>query len=257
MRYLPNWGSALLVVGALLAPSGPLHAQRQGRWMITPRIGQVFWDDAAGLQDEVLNSDKCDFPEFNQTCAVFTNNVQAGISLLYGVAQRFSVGLSFDVTRPVTNGAYFPPVEMEIGGEQQLTLLSQRLTIVQYAVEGEWGPSLGRIAPYVVGSIGGYTVYMEPAKVDFAGVTGFQRFGDVMYSLGAGLDFALGSAAGLRLEFRDMIYTGWDRDRLYPVLPRFQASLFPDLIPPPPDASGTLHNLRLALAFSFVPGGRR
>jgi hypothetical protein len=257
MRYLPNWGSALLVVAALLVPSQTLQAQREGRWIITPRLGQVFWDDAAALQDPALNSDKCDFPEFNQTCAAFTNNLQAGISLLYGVAERFSVGLSFDVVRPVTNGAYFPPVEMEIGGQQELTVINQRLTIVQYAVEGEWGPPLGRIFPYVVGSIGGYTVYMDPAKVDFAGVTGFQKFGDLMYTLGVGIDFAIGSTAGLRVEFRDMIYTGWDRDRFYPVLPRYQSSLFPDLMPAPPEESGTLHNLRFALAFSFVPGGSR
>jgi hypothetical protein len=257
MRKILRWGGSVLVIGALLVPAQTLQAQRQGQWNVTPRLGLVFWDKAAGLQDPVLRSEDCDYPQFNQECASGANNLIAGISTLYWFSESFSLGLAFDVARPVTNGAYFPAASMEIAGRRQLTLVNQRLTILQYQVEGEWAPPLGRIAPVVVGSVGGYTVYPEPAKEDQAAVTGFGRFSDVMFSVGLGLDWAAGSSAGLRLILTDMIYTGWERGKLNPVDPAFQTDLFPDLLPPPPEAKSTLHNFNLALAFTFVPGGRR
>ncbi len=53
-----------------------------------------------------------------------------------------------------------------------------------------------------------------------------------------------------------MIYTGWDRNQLNPVQPQYQTSLFPDLVPPPPDDSSTLNNFRLSIGITFLPGGR-
>lgn len=256
MRHFTRTSSvALVLAGTLLVPLQGLHAQQEGSWEISPRVGLVFWDDAAGIQDPVLNNDKCDFPQFGHECAGTFNNLMAGLSAHYGINDQIAVGLSFDVGRPVSNGAYFPAVAIEIGGVQDLTLISQRLTIIQYQIEGEWSPKFARLAPFVVGTFGGYTVYKEPAKADHAGVTGQETFAGPMFSLGVGLNYAFGEAAGLRVELRDMIYTDWDRNELNPVMPDFQTDLFADLLPAPPDESSTLNNFRLSIGFFFIPGG--
>ena len=254
-QFMRSMSTALVPAVILLAPIQALHAQEEGRWEISPRLGLVFWDDAAAIQDPVLNSDKCDFPQFAHDCASVFNNLMAGLSAHYGITNQIALGLSFDVARPVSNGAYFPAVEIEIGGVQDLTLISQRLTIIQYQLEGEWSPKFARLAPFVVGTFGGYTVYKEPAKADHAGVTGQETFTGPMFSVGVGLNYAFGEASGLRVELRDMIYTDWDRNELNPVMPAFQTDLFPDLLPAPPDESSTLNNFRLSLGFFFIPGG--
>jgi hypothetical protein len=241
---------------ALLVPLQTLHAQRQGQWNITPRLGLVFWDKASGFQDPVLSGGDCDYPQFNHTCGSFTNNLMAGLSALYWFADAFAVGLAFDVARPVSNGAYFKAASMESRGIQELTLVSQRVTTLQYQVEAEWTPSTGRLSPFLTGGVGGYTIYLDPPKADQASSTGFESFSDLMFSVGIGIDWGLGSAGGLRLALVDMIYTGWEREKLNPVLPAYQTNLFPDLMPPPPDEKSTLHNFNLQLAFTFVAGGR-
>jgi hypothetical protein len=258
MRQILGRAGAALVIVALLVPWQSLDAQveRQGRWDIVPRIGYVMWDDAGGLQDPVFNGGACDYPDFNQTCASAANSLMAGLSALYWFVDAFAIGVAFDVARPVTNGAYFLPAEMTISGASQLTLVSQRLTVLQYQVEGEFAPNW-KLAPVVMGGIGGYTVYGDPPKSDAAAVTGFKSQSDLMFSIGVGLDWALGAAGGLRLSVTDMVYTGWDREGLNVVDPAYQSAVWPDLIPAPPEASETLHNFNIALAFTFVPGGRR
>jgi len=255
MRHLIRWGSGALALVFVLAPLQTLYGQEEGRWEISPRIGMVFWDNAAGLQDPALSSGDCDFPQFNHECGSAFNNLMAGLSAHYGVTNQIALGLTFDVARPVSNGAYFPAAEIEIGGVQELTLVSQRLTVIQYQVEGEWSPKFARLAPFVVASAGGYTVYKDAAKADQAGVTGFETFSGPMFSIGLGLNWAFGEGSGLRVELRDMIYTDWDRNELNPVQEQFQTDLFPDLLPAPPDDSSTLNNFRLSLGFFFIPGG--
>lgn len=256
MRHFIRLGSTALVLVAILVPSQALHAQRQGRWSVAARLGLVAWDKAAGIQDPILASSDCDYPALNQTCASTGNSLMGGISALYYIANSIGIGLAFDVSRPITNGAYFPAAEMEFQGAQDLTLVNQRLTILQYQVAGEW--SLDRkLSPVVTGGVGGYTVYPDPPKEDAAATTGFQNFSDVMFSVGLGLDWAVSAAGGLRLSVTDMIYTGWERSALNPVAPAYQTNVWPDLLPEPPAESSTLHNINLALAFTFTPGGNR
>lgn len=257
MRNILRWGAAALIVMALGAPLQTLQAQEKGQWNVTPRLGLVFWDQASGLQDPVLSGGDCDYPQYNHECASLTNNLMAGLSALYWFAEGLAVGLAFDVARPVTNGAYFTAANMETAGLQELTLVSQRVTSLQYQVEAEWAPLRGGFSPYLTGSVGGYTIYLDPPKADQASATGFESFSDVMFSLGVGLDMAFGSAAGLRLALVDMVYTNWEREKLNAVSPAYQTNLFPDLLPPPPDEKSTIHNFNFQIAFTFVPGGRR
>jgi hypothetical protein len=130
------------------------------------------------------------------------------------------------------------------------------VTTLQYQLEGQLSPFTGTLQPYLSGGFGGYTIYLDPPKADQAASTGYESFSDLMFSIGIGIDWALGSAGGLRLAVVDMIYTNWEREKLNPVAPAYQTNLFPDLLPPPPDEKSTLHNINLQLAFTFVAGGR-
>jgi hypothetical protein len=77
MRNTLRWVTAVLVMVAVLVPLQPLHAQRQGQWNITPRLGLVFWDKASGFQDPLLSGGDCDYPQYNHTCGSFTNNLMS------------------------------------------------------------------------------------------------------------------------------------------------------------------------------------
>jgi hypothetical protein len=238
----------------MLVPLQTLQAQeRTGNWNVFARVGLVAWDKAAALQDPVLASGECDYPANGMTCSSVWNNVMGGIGLLYGLNENLSVGLTFDVARPVSNGAYFPAAAMQAAGEQELTFVNMRMTIVQYQVAAEWAPGFAKLSPYVSGSLGGYNVYRSASKIDQAGVTGSETFADIMFSIGVGLDWSLGETTGFRVEIADMIYTGWDRSLLDPVALGYKTELFPDLLPEPPSESSTLHNFRFSLGFDFVP----
>lgn len=258
MRHIARWSCAALAGMAVAVSAQTAQAQRAGRFVVAPRLGYVAWDKAAGLQDNVLHSGECDYPNFGQTCAGTGNNLQAGISALYAFTDRLALGITADVGRPVSNGAYFPAANMEIAGRQELTLVSQRLTTLQYGLEGQFTvlPE-SRVMPFLVGSVGGVVVYKDAPKVDVAGSTGFNTFSNFMFTFGGGFDYTLTGQTALRLEFRDLVYTSWDRSELNAISPAYQTQLFPDLLPAPPAAKKTLHNLRLALGFVFVPGAGR
>lgn len=260
MRNVLRMGSAVLVCTALLVPWRSLDAQdRQGSWIIYPRIGLVAWDDAAAIQDPLLSGGSCDFPEVGMECSSVWNNVQAGISTAYYMTPSIGIGLAVDLSRPVSNGAYFPAVSLEVAGEQRLSFVNQRLTIADAVAQVEWAPSVGAFKPFLTGGIGMYAVWPEAKKEDKAGVTGFQSFSDVMFQLGVGIDWSIGETTGFRIELSDQIFTGWERGTLDPTfqtaeLPNFSTQIFPDLVESPPDESGTLNNLRLMIGFTFMPG---
>ncbi|NIR45100.1 MAG: hypothetical protein GWN99_12005 [Gemmatimonadetes bacterium] len=260
MRSLLRMGSAALLLAALLVPWQTLDAQdRQGNWIIYPRIGLIAWDDAAAIQDPLLSGGNCDFPEVGMECSSSLNNVQAGISVGYYLTPSVGVGLAVDISRPITNGAYFPAVEFEVAGEQSLTFVNQRLTIADAVAQVEWAPSVGALKPFLNGGVGIYAVWPEAKKEDKAAVTGFQSFTDLMFQVGVGLDWSIGETTGFRIELSDQIYTGWDRDELYPIftsseLPDHSTQLFPDLLEDPPEDSSTLNNFRLMIGFTFMPG---
>ena len=54
----------------------------------------------------------------------------------------------------------------------------------------------------------------------------------------------------------DVIFLRYDRDRLSLSDPLFAEDLFPNPDPVPPAAKRTVHNVRLSVVFSYVPGAR-
>jgi outer membrane protein W len=253
-------GSTALFFAALLAPLHTLEAQdREGRWQIYPRLALVAWDNAAAIQDPVLSKGKCDYPNVGMECSSMWNNLQGGISASYFFTNALAVGLAVDVARPISNGAYFPAISMEVAGEQFLSFVNQRLTIADAMAQVEYVLSIGSLRPYLNGGVGIYAVWPEANKSDQHAVTGYESFTDLMFQIGFGIDFAVGSNTGFRIELTDQIYTGWERQNLYTTfdsnqLPDYSSTLYSDLVEAPPDEKTTLNNFRLALGFTFIPG---
>jgi hypothetical protein len=258
MRNLVRIGSTALVIAALLMPQTLDAQERKGRWSIFPYLGLVAWDNAAAVQDPVLANSKCSYPELGMDCSSLWNNLQGGIAANYFLTETFQIGLAVDASRPISNGAYFPAVEMEVAGTQSLSFVNQRLTIVDAMLQVEWMPT-ARFAPFVNAGVGWYVVWPEANKSDQFATTGFESFSDLMVNVGVGLDWRVGTAAGFRIQVGDQIFTGWERDKLYPIfkaaeLPNYATELYPDLADPPPEDKTTLHNFRLLLGFTFMPG---
>jgi hypothetical protein len=111
-------------------------------------------------------------------------------------------------------------------------------------------PLAGRIAPYVTGGVGAYTLYLDPQ------VSGGQRnYSRMSMQAGGGLMMSFSERSSLSFDVRDLILTKYRRDRLGPVTnPNV---LFSEDLPTPPEAKETIHNLVFSLGFGFVPGGAR
>ena len=137
MRNLVRIGSAAVVIAALLMPQTLNAQERKGRWNIFPRLGLVAWDNAAAIQDPVLSKGKCDYPEFGMDCSSVWNNLQGGIAANYFLTESFELGIAVDFSRPISNGAYFPAVEMGVSGQNTLSFVNQRLSIADAALQVE------------------------------------------------------------------------------------------------------------------------
>ena len=249
-RSLRGWTFAAGAASLFVAGAAP--AQEAGEVTVVPRLAYLAWDQAAGIQDPVLQGDLCDYPEIGMQCVGAGNNVTAGLSILYDLRSRIRAGVSFEVTRPVSNGTYFSAAELNTPGASRLVFVNQRLTMALFGAVVEVRPVESRLSPFLEGGLGAYVLYLDPAKSN-----GAERFTDLSLTLGGGIEIPIAAAAGLRLHLRDVILTGWDRERLNAVDPAFENTRFPDLVPAPPDASETLHNLWLSVGFSFRPGGPR
>lgn len=231
---------------------GSLAAQQAGQITVAPRVAYLAWDKAAGVQEPVFQNDLCDYPEIGVECEGAGNNVTGGLSVLYGVTPQVRVGVSFEVTRPVANGTYFDAAELNTPGQARLVFVSQRVTVALYGAVVQFAPVRERISPFVEGGVGGYLLYLDPERSN-----GFEKFNDIAFTVGGGLDIPIGGSTGFRIHVRDVILTGWERERLNAVDPQFANTRFPDLVAVPPAESATLHNLWLSLGFTFVPGGAR
>jgi hypothetical protein len=183
-------------------------------------------------------------------------------------------GLTFGVTaafaRPTTRGDYFPWNRQiyysDINRRNDTTLVfevSQRVTMVHYGAElgfragGAAGPTRGlmdlrAIALEVSGGIGGYAFYEDPEQ---------NRRNEVhakpALSLGGGLGIPMPGNAMLRFRVDDLIFTGFDREWFSLHDPLFAEELFQNPERTPPAPKSTVHNLRLSVQFSFVPGAGR
>jgi hypothetical protein len=211
------------LAGAIAA--GPLAAQQ---FDVGPRLGYVKFEEGTGLTQAGL----------------------IGLDAVYRVSPRIGVGVRFDVGRPSTNGDFFP-AELTFGDTTLIMAVKQPVMLVHYSVQAQVETG-GKISAFAGGSAGGYTLTLDAQTA-----RGRSTLSEFAFTAGGGVRLQTGSGTSVRLEVQDLILVNYQRNALNPVDPRFVPVKFPDVLPPQPEFDGTAHNLYLALAFTFTPGGAR
>lgn len=240
------WGVACAVL--LLAPSsagaqdGPTDERL---WRVVPSFGAFVYDEASALEDA---------PYF-------------GGEVMFPVSEFISLGGSISFARPEVDGSQFPLALFQVANDSLILFeVGQQVTQLSYAALASVGTNFGRVRVYGQSGIGGWTLFLDPqANTSLRKIGADDNVSGLMIPVGGGVVFDVGSRAGIRLDFRDEIYTDYNRDALNPVEPRFfndctdhdQGLLvcFPELNPTPTEEKSTLHNLRFTLGFEFTPGG--
>ena len=232
--------SALAGVAFVLATEGVVaQALTSGRFTVTPVVGTIRFDDASALANKKADDD-----------GAFTKNVftpTVGLSADYKLSQQLGLGFYFEAARPQTRGDYFPSLLLNFGSNAELRTISQRVTMMMYGLQGTATFGVGALQPYVGAGAGFVTINGDPQQNDRNA-----SFTNTQFQFGGGLGYAIGSST-VRLDVRDFVFTSWDRNELYPVNPDFQNTLFPSANGNPPAEKSTVHNIRIALGFSFVP----
>ncbi|MBA3557273.1 MAG: outer membrane beta-barrel protein [Gemmatimonadaceae bacterium] len=239
MRTVVRSALAGLVLG-IATPAAGAQSFQAGKFTVTPVFGTIRWDDASALANKQANES-----------GVFTDNkitLTYGLTADYQIRQQFGVGFYLEAARPETRGDYFPSLLLTFPASAELRVVSQRVTVLMYGIQGSVGHDFGRIRPYISGGGGAVTVNADPQQSDRNA-----SFTHPQFQIGGGLGFRIGSRTALRLDLRDYVFTDWDRDQLYPVNRDFQNTLFPAANGNPPPEKDTVHNFRIALGFSFVP----
>jgi len=217
-----------LVMGVALAAlaAGPATAQQ---FEIGPRLGYVKWKSETGLKDAAM----------------------LGVDAMYHINNNLGIGAVFNLSRPGTDGQYFP-AEMTFGGDTTLVFaVSQPVTVMQYGVQAQFEVG-GAIAVFAKGGAGGRTFTMDP-QASF----GRLSLTDWAFNAGGGVRFRAGGSTSVTLEVQDLIYPNFSRQSLNPVENRFLPTRFPDVVPYQAEYDGTAHNIFASIAFIFTPGGNR
>jgi opacity protein-like surface antigen len=233
--------TALAGVALTLTADG-LAAQESvaGRFTVTPVVGAIRFAESSALANKKADSNG----DYNET--LFTPTV--GLTAEYAMTPQFGLGFYFEAARPQTRGDYFPSLQLTFGSEQNLYSISQRVTMLVYGVQGSAKFDVDRVQPYVSGGVGLVTINGDPQQND-----GNASFTTGQFQVGGGIGFSVTESAAFRVDVRDFVFTGWDREDLNVVSSRFQNTLFPAANGNPPDEQSTVHNIRVGIGFSFTP----
>lgn len=175
-----------------------------------------------------------------------------GFDVLYRVTPWLRLGSALAVSQPNTDGDDFPTA-FQYGDTTFLFRASQPLTLFDAGLQAHATlPVLGRLAPYAVGGVGYYTLYMDPQTTGED-----RRLARMSLQVGAGADVRITDRAGIRLEVRDLVMTGYDRDRLNPVNQQsFDAyRRFSAVLPARTESEkgAAMNNLMFSIGFTFTP----
>ncbi|MFO7261497.1 MAG: outer membrane beta-barrel protein [bacterium] len=227
MRSL--FGAVLLAVFA----ASPLAAQgeQQGQFEVSTFLSWQRFDEAAALE----------------------NGPAAGLEVMYFARPAVAVGGYLSVGRPKTRGEYFPLVGLKFEDSTFFYLPDQTVTQIGFGIAGLLRfASLEPFAPYVTAGAGRTRFFMDPEQN-----RGIRSESVATWMLGGGVQYSSGGGVGLRLDVRDEIFTGFDREIFSVVDPLYIDRTMPHPNPSIPEAKSTVHNIRVSLAFSFVPRRQR
>jgi opacity protein-like surface antigen len=253
MRVRNRWVALGGVVAAawLAAPAAGVAQIGRGQYDVNVGGGVVFHENASAL---VSASPAITF------------------QARYLVTDLFSLGVAADYIRTKTDDDVFPLAQFRFADNDSTILLAltQPVAAFHYQVVAGLERDAGRLHVHVLGGVGGYRLYTDPQLN--SPPTAMQPpivLSDFAFSFGGGVRVAVTEDAGIGLSVRDVVYTGYDRDLLYPLREPIrvcnfgstpaanpdacQNERFPHLNPVPPEKKSTLHNLSVTLSFAFRP----
>lgn len=218
MRLTLTLGLAAALLGAPAA-----EAQlTKGVFRVSPRLGVMAFDDAASINSAAHLALSTDF--------ALTRNIEVGLTV--GTAQ------------PRTRGEDFLVLQ-RYGDTARVFAVQQSLSMVDYSAQatvhaGEIGP----VSAYGVAGAGFYTLFLDPQ------VSGLSRVTNPQFQLGVGGSVRLGRARVL-LDARNVTWTSYDRNRIYPATPADFA--YAEDFPRARATRSTINNLLFSIGFSFTP----
>jgi len=188
-----------------------------------------------------------------------------GMRVSRPIRQIFSAGLNLAFSRPGSKGEYFPLNRQiyfsDASHQNDTTLLfqaNQRVTLGTYGVDAGvrfgGGDRRGLFGmPEVTASVGAgfYSVWLDPERT-----RGNNVRGGISYSFGGGIAIPAGTSTSIGLRIDDVILTNYYRSWLSLSDPLFSDDLFPNPAATAPPEETTVHNLRMTISFSFVPGAK-
>jgi len=234
----------LVALGILVAATPAIAQVAAGQFQVSPRVGYYIYDDATP----------------------FKNAASVGADARYFITENLGIGLEFDFARPVVDGSYFTNAYFVYPGPIALLIeAGQQVTQVSFAAVGVAALRTERISVLGVGGGGVYTFYYDPQVIgSVPNRSGNETFTKAMVVLGAGVEYSISESAGFRVDVVDDVFFNFDREKFNPVELRWQndrnrepggsALDFPEANGSPPEASETVHNFRVSLAFELVPG---
>lgn len=175
----------------------------------------------------------------------------------------FIAGAGLVVARPLTRGSFFPwnrqvyfSDASHLNDTTLIFQVNQRVTVATLTVDGGVrlaGPNGTRFERFGVEGtvgVGRYIIWADPERAREN-----KRMSAITWQLGGGVTMDLGQSTKLLARLDDMIFTNYDRDFLSLSDPLFAEDLFPNPVNPPPAKQRTIHNARITVGFTFVPGG--
>ncbi len=223
---------------AMAFPSGAHAQSEQGAWSVEVSAGTQMYAASSSL----------------------TTSPMLALEALYQVTPRVALGPAVQFHRADTDGSFFVAA-VDLGADStRIYQVGQTLSAFHYGLNAHVSlmPG-GSLDPYVVLGAGGATLYLDTqANDDFRRVTHQMMLG------GAGVRYAVTESSGIQVDVRDVVYRNFDREVLNPVEERLRnctgdgACRFPDAERADlPEKQDTIHNIRLSIGFTYVPGLNR
>ena len=231
-----NW---LALAGLVLTVPSAVHAQsQQGAWSVEISAGTQNYAESSSL----------------------TGTPMLALEALYQITPRIAVGPAIQFHRADTDGSFYVAA-LDFGADStRIYQVGQTLSALHYGANAHISVMPGnRLDPYVVVGAGGYTLYLDTQAND-----NFRRVTHQMFQGGAGVRYSVSEFAGIQVDARDVIYMNFDRDVLNPVQERLRncgsdgTCRFPDAERTDlPDKQDMIHNIRLSIGLTYVPGLNR
>jgi len=233
-RRLMAAAASVAVVGGIAVGAGaqesPTPAGARGNGSVTPRAGYARFDRASSIKPAPFLAVEAAYQ--------LTPNISFGPALTVSRGQTYGE----DYLTALTFGDPSKGDTTFILANQQPVTLVDVGAIVTARMPGT------RYSPFVTGGVGAYSLYLDPQQSNDS-----RRYTHLSTMVGGGLDLQFSRQAGIRLDVRDQIFSGYDRRRLNPADIRFQNTRFVQDLPAPPENKSVLHNFLLSVGFTFRP----